>query len=209
MPAKRLSIDDPPIAVKETVLDPSTPPVAGRDYDPTVEEVGWVFNFDPLLGARTPIELSRSQIHTAITLLRAPALLLHFRTREISHDFAFLKHVDDIWHQETIFDLFVGKGLGEMKEFAGDHHLHLDEPEEIVPIISDSILHYWTNRAQTRLDHAQHQLTLRQQLVEREHRVNEMEAKMLREFRVATERKSPSSTPNETASRDRIFKAKL
>lgn len=144
--------------------------VAGRDFDPSSEEVGWVHRNDPLLAAPTTLAFARSQYAGAIAALVSPTLLVQPRTQRSSLDRPFQAHMDAML-RGSLFELGVGGGAGVVRDVVGDSLAHLDSESagEVAPIVADFVRDVWNNRRNIRADIvASHERIRAQQQVARE-----------------------------------------
>lgn len=149
---------------------PERVPVAGRDFDPSSEEAGWVHRNDPLLAAPTTLSFARSQYAGAIAALVSPTLLVQPRTQRSALDRPFHVHMDAML-RGSLFELGVGAGAGVVRDVVGDSLAHLDSEsaDEVAPIVAEFVRDVWNNRRNIRADIvASHERLRAQQQVARE-----------------------------------------
>ena len=77
---------------------------------------GWVWTFDDKLKNRSPLKISDSQYKAFIQNLKRPGLLI--KSSE------FIKQKDLKKHLKLFYKL-------QVKNFPGNHHIHMDSPAEI------------------------------------------------------------------------------
>lgn len=171
---------------------PMPGPVPGRDFDPRVEEVGYVCRSDPLrAGSPSLLGFSRASISAALCTLRCRALMLHARTQASSNDRAFGRHIDALVHGSSggestsygAFSLPHGAGLGAQRDIVGDHHLHLDpdSAQEVSAVVGEFCRDAWNDRANTRRERAEQEHSARRHAKEARQAVMQAERRFLHE----------------------------
>ena len=115
----------------------------------TVDESGFIYSHDPLLGGSSLADLSREEFGSSTSGIQAPGLCMHFRTEELLKDHAYIRHIDDLF-RGSIFDRTNSDGLGRTVDVIGGHHLHLDRPSRIAQPMVDFLTRAWNQRHETR-----------------------------------------------------------